>query len=75
VERLASPEVVMSTTVTSLDQLDLDQLDYDISLSYIVLGVARSAWDRCPSARNARRVEEAGRALDELLDERLAVRP
>ncbi len=35
----------MSQTITSIDQLDLD-----ISVAYIALGVARSSWDRCPSA-------------------------
>ena len=35
----------MSPTVTSLDQID-----YDISVAYIALGVARSSYTRCPSA-------------------------
>ena len=39
----------MSPTVTSLDQLD-----YDISVAYIALGVARGSYDRCPSAENER---------------------
>jgi hypothetical protein len=59
----------MSLTVTSIDQLD-----YDISLAYIALGVARTACDRCPSAENTRLVGEAERDVDALLDERLAVR-
>jgi hypothetical protein len=58
-------EVVMSPTVASLDQLDSD-----ISVAYIVLGVARSAWDRCPSAENARAVDEAEDCVNRLLDER-----
>ena len=57
----------MSPTVTSLDQLD-----YDISVAYIALGVARTSWHRCPSAENARVVDEAVQAVDRLLDRRLA---
>ncbi len=57
----------MSPTVTSLDQID-----YDISVAYIALGVARSAWSRCPSSENARAVDEAERCVDRLLDERFA---
>ena len=37
----------MSPTVTTLDQLD-----YDISVAYIALGVARRSCDRCPSGEN-----------------------
>jgi hypothetical protein len=61
-------EVVMSPTVTSLDQID-----YDISVAYIALGVARGSFDRCPSSENARAVEEAETRVDRLLDERFAV--
>jgi hypothetical protein len=60
-------EIAVSPTVTSIDQLD-----YDISVAYIALGVARSSWDRCPSAENARVVDEAESCVDRLLDERLA---
>ena len=56
----------MSPTVTSLDQID-----YDISVAYIALGVARQSHVRCPSAENARLVDEALGAVDRLLDERL----
>ncbi len=59
----------MSLTVTSIDQLD-----YDIALAYIALGVARTAWHRCPSAENTRLVGEAERDVDALLDQRLAAR-
>jgi hypothetical protein len=59
----------MSPTITTIDQLD-----YDISLAYIALGVARSAWLHCPSAENTRRVAEAEQAVDALLDERLSRR-
>ncbi|HLM03697.1 MAG TPA: hypothetical protein VK402_00760 [Blastococcus sp.] len=55
----------MSPTVTSLDQLD-----FDISVAYIALGVARSSFDRCPSGENAAAVTEAERCVDRLLDER-----
>ena len=57
----------MSPTVTSLDQLD-----YDISVAYIALGVARSSLDRCPSAENSRAVDEAEASVNRLLDERFA---
>jgi hypothetical protein len=59
----------MSPTVTSLDQID-----YDISVAYIALGVARSSWQRCPSAENARTVDEAESCVNRLLDERLEAR-
>ena len=55
----------MSPTVTSLDQLD-----YDISVAYIALGVARSSFDRCPSAENSRAVDDAEGCVNRLLDER-----
>jgi len=57
----------MSPTVTSLDQID-----YDISVAYIALGVARSSFDRCPSAENARVVDDAESCVNRLLDERFA---
>ncbi len=57
----------MSPTVASLDQLD-----YDISVAYIALGVARSSWDRCPSGENALAVDEAEGCVNRLLDERFA---
>jgi hypothetical protein len=57
----------MTHTVTSLDDLDLE-----IAVAYIALGVARSAEAHCPSAENARLVEEARASIDALLDERLA---
>jgi hypothetical protein len=57
----------MSPTVTSLDRLD-----HDISVAYIALGMARGAWDRCPSGENAEIVEAAERRVDRLLDERFA---
>jgi hypothetical protein len=65
----AAPEADMSTSITAIDQLD-----YDISLAYIALGVARSAWAHCPSAENTLRVVEAERDVDALLDERLLAR-
>ena len=57
----------MSPTVASLDQLD-----YDISVAYIALGVARSSWDRCPSGENVLAVDEAEGCVNRLLDERFA---
>jgi len=55
----------MSPTVTSLDQLD-----YDISVAYIALGVARSSWHRCPSPENERLVDNAEGCVNRLLEER-----
>ena len=60
----------MSTSVTSLDQIDLD-----ISIAFIALGVARTAFERCPSGENENAVDEAQTAVDQLLDARLAARP
>ena len=57
----------MSPTVTSLDQLD-----HDISVAHLALGVARRSFDRCPSAQNARAVDEAESCVNRLLDERFA---
>jgi len=57
----------MSPTVTSIDQLD-----YDISVAFIALGVARSSWARCPSGENAEAVDAAEHCVDRLLDERFA---
>ena len=57
----------MSPTIISVDEIDLD-----ISVAYIALGVARGAFDRCPSAENERRVADAVADVDRLLDARLA---
>ena len=57
----------MSPTVVSLDQLD-----HDIAVAYIALGVARSAAAHSPSAENVRQVAEAEADVDALLDQRLA---
>ena len=57
----------MSPTITSVHEIDLD-----ISVAYIALGVARSAFTRCPSAENERRVADAVADVDRLLDARLA---
>ena len=56
----------MTTTITSLDQIDLE-----ISLAFIALGAARSAFAHCPSGENARAVDEAESALNRTLDARL----
>jgi hypothetical protein len=56
----------MSPTVTSLDQIDLE-----ISVAFIALGAARTAFARCPSSENARAVDEAESALNAQLDARL----
>ena len=57
----------MTRTVTSIDDLDLE-----IAVAYVALGVARSSEVHCPSAENVRRVAEATAAVDALLDLRLA---
>jgi hypothetical protein len=56
----------MTTTITSLDQIDLE-----ISIAFIALGAARSAFTHCPSGENARAVDEAESALNRHLDARL----
>jgi hypothetical protein len=57
----------MSPTVTSLDEIDLE-----VSVAYVALGVARSAFTRCPSGENQRAVDDAENAVNQLLDARLA---
>ena len=57
----------MSTSVTSLDQIDLE-----IALAYIALGAVRTAWVRCPTGENARKAEEAQADVDRLLELRFA---
>lgn len=57
----------MSPTITALDQIDVD-----VAAAYIALGAARDAWSRCPSGENARRVDCAESAVNELLEMRFA---
>ncbi|MGY1743846.1 MULTISPECIES: hypothetical protein [unclassified Blastococcus] len=57
----------MTSTLPSLDQLD-----HEIAVAYIALGVARSSWNRCPSGENALAVDEAEGCVNRLLDERFA---
>lgn len=57
----------MSPTITSLDEIDLD-----VSVAFVALGVARSAFTRCPSGENQRAVDDAENAVNRLLDARLA---
>ena len=56
----------MSPTLTSLDQLD-----GDLAVASVALGVARYSYARCPSDENARLVDRAVSAVDRLLDQRL----
>jgi hypothetical protein len=56
----------MSPTITTIDEIDLD-----ISLAYIALGAARTAFTHCPSGENARAVDEAESALNARIDARL----
>jgi hypothetical protein len=64
------PEVAMSSSIVTIDQLDLE-----ISLAHIAVGGARAAFSRCPSAENQQRVDEAVADVDRLLDQRLAALP
>jgi hypothetical protein len=57
----------MSPSVTTIDEIDLE-----ISVAYIALGGARGVWQRCPTAENGRRVDEAEADVNRLLDQRLA---
>jgi hypothetical protein len=56
----------MSSSVITLDELDLA-----ISVAYVALSSARQRFDRCPSAENQERIDEALAEVDRLLDERL----
>ena len=56
----------MTTSVTSIDRIDLD-----ISIAFIALGAARTAYAHCPSGENERAVSEAEAALNRQLDARL----
>jgi hypothetical protein len=60
-------EVVMSPTVTTVDELDCQ-----LAVAVIALGVARHSFDRCPSAENAEAVGAAESSVDGLLDQRYA---
>jgi hypothetical protein len=57
----------MSPTITSLDEIDLE-----VSVAFVALGVARTAFTRCPSGENQRAVDDAENAVNRLLDARLA---
>jgi hypothetical protein len=43
-----------------------------VSVAFVALGVARSAFTRCPSGENQRAVDDAENAVNRLLDARLA---
>jgi hypothetical protein len=60
----------MSPAIVTIDQLDLE-----ISLAHVGVGGARAAFDRCPSAENQQRVDDALAEVDRLLDQRLAALP
>ena len=57
----------MSPTITTLDEIDLE-----VSVAFVALGVARTAFTRCPSGENQRAVDDAETAVNQLLDLRLA---
>ena len=57
----------MSPTVSTIDQLDCE-----IAVAFIALGVARTSFDRCPNAENAEAVGAAETSVDRLLDQRFA---
>ncbi len=50
----------------------LAELDLEIAVASIALGMVRTAEEHCPSAENSRRVAEARAEVDGLLDRRLA---
>jgi hypothetical protein len=56
----------MSPTVVAVDQVDLD-----LALAAVALGVARTRFEHSGSAENTRLLEEAQAQVDLLLDERL----
>jgi hypothetical protein len=56
----------MIPTVSTIDQIDLD-----IAVAYIALGVARHGFARCPSGENERLVDDAEASVNRLLDDRL----
>ena len=64
----------MSATLTSPALTSRDQLDGDLAVASVALGVARSSYARCPSAENARLLDRAVAAVDRLLDQRLTSR-
>src|SRR4051812_12592515 len=61
-------EVAMSRIVTSVDELDVE-----IAVAYIALGSVRGRFERCPSAENQLRIDEAAAEVDRLLDQRLVL--
>jgi hypothetical protein len=60
--------VVTSPLITSTDELDLE-----ISVAFVGLGGARGRFQRCPSAENQGRIDEAQAEVDRLLDQRLVL--
>ncbi len=58
----------MERSITAIENLDLE-----ISVAYLTLGVVREVWIRCPVAENQRRVDEAEAEVNRLLDRRFAV--
>jgi hypothetical protein len=50
-----------------------DDLDVEIAVVAVVLSGARGRFDRCPSAENQRRIDEAAAEVDLLLDQRLVL--
>ena len=51
----------------------IENLDLEISVAYLTLGVAREVWARCPVADNQRRVDAAEAEVNRLLERRFAV--
>jgi hypothetical protein len=62
-------EAVVSATVISIVELDCD-----IAVAVLALGVARRSWERCPSGENAALVDQAEGSVDRLLEQRFAAR-
>ena len=57
----------MSPSIITIDQLDLE-----ISVAHIASAAPVRPSDRCPSAENQQRVDEAEAEVNRLLDQRLA---
>jgi len=58
----------MERSITCIENLDLE-----ISVAYLTLGVVREVWTRCPVAENQVHVDEAEAEVNRLLDRRFAV--
>ena len=56
----------------SVSVISIEELDCDISIAFLALGVARRSWGRCPSTENAALVDGAEASVNRLLEQRFA---